>query len=428
MLLITIYYCMAKEVKKINLNGEVVSVFPSLAEAAKEANTNKYAISNRVKGRVKSPLNGFNYEYTGIVTEENNFLLNIGDEIEDEKGHIKIIDRFYRKGKGKMYKYECKKCGYIGENTESAITKNHIRCSVCCKNSKVKNKDINTLSATHEWLTKFLVNKEDSEKFTHGSRKKLLTKCPICGNIEKKTINKLVTRGYSCSKCGTSISYPNKFVAELLNRCGIYFEKEKSFSWSNKRRYDFYIPSLNYIIEVDGAQHFYGMGYLSSAQKIIENDREKETLAKNNGISGYFHIDARISDPTFILKSIKSFNELKFIDIDFDDLPEINNTILRRSHIYEEIINEWKNSNISTTEISNKLGISQPTVIKYLKIANKNNVITYSPKEENNKSNKKKIIDLENNVVYESISDCSRKLQVSRPYITSHKERFRKWK
>ena len=45
----------------------------------------------------------------------------------------------------------------------------------------------------------------------------------------------------------------------LLKFCDIDFIQEKSFDWDvekYKRRYDFYIPSLNTIIELNGKQHY----------------------------------------------------------------------------------------------------------------------------------------------------------------------------
>lgn len=56
----------------------------------------------------------------------------------------------------------------------------------------------------------------------------------------------------------------NKII-DILNRAGIYFEREKTFSdlRGGKFRYDFYIPNVhgaNCIIEFNGEQHYEYVG------------------------------------------------------------------------------------------------------------------------------------------------------------------------
>jgi hypothetical protein len=56
----------------------------------------------------------------------------------------------------------------------------------------------------------------------------------------------------------------NKII-DVLNRAGVYFEREKTFSdlRGGKFRYDFYIPNVhgaNCIIEFNGEQHYEYVG------------------------------------------------------------------------------------------------------------------------------------------------------------------------
>ena len=78
------------------------------------------------------------------------------------------------------------------------------------------------------------------------------------------------------------------------------------FPWSKAsdgmgvRRYDFYVPSLNAIIEVHGAQH-YEQGFDSIGGRSFEEERAndilKEKLAIDNGIKHYIVINALSSSP-----------------------------------------------------------------------------------------------------------------------------------
>ena len=66
----------------------------------------------------------------------------------------------------------------------------------------------------------------------------------------------------------------------------IFFIKEKIFNWSEQKRYDFYLPKQNLIIEYHGVQHYKEVKEfflpLKEQQKI---DSWKEAQAKENGIN-----------------------------------------------------------------------------------------------------------------------------------------------
>lgn len=142
------------------------------------------------------------------------------------------------------------------------------------------------------------------------------------------------------------ISYPNKFVRNLLNQLGIEYIPEKTFSWSNKKRYDIYLINQNIIIENHGNQHYEDCEYFSTTLKETqENDVYKERLAYNNGINSYIVIDCRRSSLSYIKKSIMNSilpQILKFQDSDIDwnkcHYEAINNSELRKicSYYVEE--------------------------------------------------------------------------------------------
>lgn len=168
---------------------------------------------------------------------------------------------------------------------------------------------------------------------------------------------------YYCSE-GTSGSYPERLINSLLTILGVDFAREKTFPWStgviddaghsSTKRYDFYIPALSAIIEVHGSQHYDG-GFENlggrSLKEEQENDRQKEKLAKANGIKHYIILNALSSTLSYIKESILSNN-------DFTSLFDLTNvkweeveagTVIRvktdiRFPLYEEMevrCNQW---------------------------------------------------------------------------------------
>ncbi len=145
---------------------------------------------------------------------------------------------------------------------------------------------------------------------------------------EKKAIEEY------CSE-SLSGSYPERLMNSLLTILGVDFAREQTFPWStnvigedgknSSKRYDFYIPSMSAIIEVHGAQH-YGGGFEYLGGRSLEeeqaNDKQKEQLAKENGIKHYIVINALSSTLSFIKESILSSTEFTSLfnlsDIDWD--------------------------------------------------------------------------------------------------------------
>lgn len=70
-------------------------------------------------------------------------------------------------------------------------------------------------------------------------------------------------------------SYKEKEIYSILKEHNIRFYSEVSFDLN--KRFDFYIPLIDLVIEYDGNQHF-------SSTKEINNDIAKEQLLKRLGI------------------------------------------------------------------------------------------------------------------------------------------------
>ena len=83
--------------------------------------------------------------------------------------------------------------------------------------------------------------------------------------------------------CGDKVSYDEKFLSSILSQLKVDFATQLSkstFNWCDKYRYDFYIPSLNMIIETHGIQHYEeNKNWTMSLEEEQENDKIKKELA-----------------------------------------------------------------------------------------------------------------------------------------------------
>lgn len=161
------------------------------------------------------------------------------------------------------------------------------------RNLIVQNRD-RVLSVTYPEIAQLLEDPSLGMRILPKSNKKYNFICPNCNLLLKnKQISSVVVRGLSCPRCSDGISYPEKFITSLLSQLDIKFEYQKSFDWSEGRRYDFFVESKNIIIETHGAQHFKSFEGLRwrTLQEEQDNDELKKKLAKNYGVENYVILD-----------------------------------------------------------------------------------------------------------------------------------------
>lgn len=267
--------------------------------------------------------------------------------------------------------YTCDTCGYNGLIRYDHY-RNGIGCSVCAgKKVLVGYNDIRTLRPD---IAKFLTIEADATTHTPYSSKFARFTCPHCGYVTSKCIRDVTRRGFVCNICNVAISYPNRVMGALLSVLGIEFDTERVFSWSQKKRYDFYIaPST--IIEMNGAQHYW-KSFKTSTADISANDRTKKGLALNNGIKTYIEIDASISDIGYIAHRIVN-SELKNIfelgNIDWSVIDTKANASIFSASV------DMYNKGASISEIANLCHISTNTIRRLLKTANTQGKCHYSP-------------------------------------------------
>lgn len=132
-----------------------------------------------------------------------------------------------------------------------------------------------------------------SDKYI-GAKERYSFKCS-CGNEFETNWQYLrcgnVTRCPTCSKKVSSIELK---TIQWLEDNGFDYVREKAFDGCRDKfplRFDFYIPSRNTLIEVDGEQHFRPVAYggiskdaaLKNFNKSKRRDLIKDEFCKNNG-------------------------------------------------------------------------------------------------------------------------------------------------
>ena len=263
------------------------------------------------------------------------FKYSIGEEVNG----LLILENkriMFGTRKLKACNYKCSKCGYIGVMREDVLSRG-ANCPCCCVPPKIIVENINSLVAKEEtkWMIPLFENGYDEAKlYSKGSTKKIKHICIYCG--KQQTVARPIYQLYSnmpkCEFCGRGRSYPERLITSLLSSLNIEFTTQltsTTYEWCGNKRYDFYIPSLNTIIETHGEQHYKNTNR-TKLNEVTSNDKEKEILALNNGITHYIVLDCRHSDFDFIKQNVISSDLIKLLntDIKWDVVRKMTNDTL----------------------------------------------------------------------------------------------------
>lgn len=336
-------------------------------------------------------------------------LLYLLEEYSDK--NVKPPSSVY-KGSGDYVWWDCPKC----KNTydmklcdRTGASKNN--CPYC---SGYRVNQTNCLWTTHPGIAKFLSNEDVGYSVTHGCNKEYEFTCIDCNHKKHLRICTAVRYGFSCPRCSDGISYPEKFMMYILTQLDINYENQKTFEWSknikhdNKKlngnkKYDFYIPTKNLIIETHGKQHYEESSqFEKTLEEEQENDRLKEDLARQNGIKDkyYIAIDCRNSNLKFIKDSIVNSEINNLFDLSQIDWLKCHEFAC--NSLVKEVANLWNKGIKSSYKIADILKLDRSTISKnYLKQAVELGWCDYNPKEQmkqsqynNSKKIRKKVIQL----------------------------------
>lgn len=338
-------------------------------------------------------------------------------------------------------KYICKKHPHeIKEITWDLIKNRNVGCADCGNIKKLKViKGDNDLATVFPNVSELLKYKKRASDITAFSNKKEIFICDKCGLENIKRVGHVSLNGLACPRCSDGISYPEKLMFSLLKQLNLEFETQKIFEWSKNvfhengklngtKKYDFYIPSLNCVIETHGGQHYKQSFYRSSRrakslEEEQENDRLKEKFAKENRIINYVVIDCRKSELDYIKENI--------IESKLTQLINFNKVNWLRCHefacgsLVKMACDLW-NKDENIIEIANTLKINRSTIVKYLKQGNVCGLCNYdadNEKKKNYRKNMKCVVKLDKHYKYiesfESITLASEYNSVQRKSISA---------
>jgi very-short-patch-repair endonuclease len=185
----------------------------------------------------------------------------------------------------------------------------------------------------------------------------------------------------TCQFCRDGVSYPEKFMCNVLEQLNIEFDFHYHSSWTKSYYYDFAFDynGSKYIIEMDGGLGHGHVGFKNTdVTKSIEVDKEKDNLAiangykiiridcyyKNNLNTRYEHIKNNV------VKELFSIFDLSKVDFD-----KCNEYAL--DSLFKKVIDFYKNDSKYMSDIYKKFHLKESCVRIYLKHAMKIGIIPF---------------------------------------------------
>lgn len=310
--------------------------------------------------RNESPLT---FSVTNVYT-----INNIKKYIKDNNLKIELLSKEY-KGHNELLRFKHTECGHEFERRFENI-KMSDDCPYCIGQKTLKN--VNDIATTHPHLIKYFNNKEDACKYSHGSSKYCITKCPICGTKKKQVISSLVQFGFSCNNCGDNYSRPNKFLSNILKQLQNYYNDDFKYDLEYHIQnyiYDGYIKfnKDEFLVEVQGNYHYKISNPKWFKSRTLEdvqtNDKNKKEFAV---LKNYIFIEIDCMDSTDFDYMKNSFTSTfsEYFDMSIINWTDVYN--FASGTMLEEIY-EMRESGMLYREIAKELKTNRNTVSKYYK-------------------------------------------------------------
>lgn len=296
----------------------------------------------------------------------------------------------------------------------SAISGNILErgtCPVCSGRTVLTG--YNDLWTVRPDVARLLKNPEDGYKYTEHSNQKIDFICPECGKVLNKSITKVSERGLSCDRCSDGISYPNKFIRNLLNQIDIDYISEYHFK-NNKYSYDVYIEDLSIIIEMHGLQHYEECALTRrTLAEEQENDKLKYEYAKKHGVRYYIVVDSRESNMLYIKNNIINSPLNDIFDLSYVNWSKCDQD--SRKSLFIEFVSLF-NSGISRNDIMGQLKIGDTTMCRWLRQANSAQLLLIN--NGHFLGNAKSVILLNTDEIFNKISEAALKYKVNKTQIS----------
>ena len=240
---------------------------------------------------------------------------------------------------------------------------------------------------TDPWMVPYFVDKTIPYLYTHGTALRTKMRCILCWYEKDRTVDELHRYGFACPRCGDGVSYPNKFMLNVLSQLEVCVETEKCFEWSCGKKYDDYLEQYSLIIENHGEQHYkksYGKIFRTFEEQITI-DNLKRDMALENGIIHYVEIDCRKSDADWIKQSIMDSDLPHILSFTERDIDWTLCDQMSRQSLVVKACDLWQRRHKGVVEIAQELHVCRLTAISYLKQGASLRLCDYDPKAESQK-------------------------------------------
>ena len=282
-------------------------------------------------------------------------------------------------------------------------------------------KGINDLWTTRPDIAMLLLNPEDGYKLTKSSGRHVDFKCPNCGTKSNHILANVTRRGFSCTMCSDGISYPNKFMAAMLEQLNIRYKPEFTINGANYR-YDFYLIDYHTIIEMHGRQHYENWARTQqTVEEIQQNDINKKDFAMCSDVKHYIVIDAKCSDINYISSKIKASYLSNICDLSKVDWLQCgyyasNSLVHKAAELY--------NDGYTIIEMSDIFKVDQCTIRGWLKKATELQLCNWV-KNTGFLNAKHQVVLLNTKEQFDSMSDGGKKYNISIQNISKNCQKER---
>lgn len=385
-------------------NGTFESTPYHLRLAIKRNPTSKGCKVCLQQGVRKSKDDIYTLEIVSQILQENNSRLTILEELPKHK-----------------FKCHCSICNQDIIISKYSAMKSKA-CPVCCGKKIIPG--VNDLKTTDPEIASYFISEEYITTHAANTHKKGEVKCPICGRTKFMIPKNLRTQGFGCQYCSDGVSYPNKFIREVLNQLPVSnIISEYSPDWIKPKRYDVYFEynMKKYIIEMDGEFHFTEKLGRKPLQELKKIDNYKEEMANNHNIE-VIRIESLESSRDYLKERICSSKVNSILDlsvVDWNKCAEIAS-----SNLLKKACEIYSNTLKSSKDIAEELGLSQSTIIKYLTKGTQIGLCNYTIQEGSNRSLKRGtyVLDMNKNLVLvascikEALKELEQKYAISFNY------------
>lgn len=198
----------------------------------------------------------------------------------------------------KPIKHLWKACGHVTKTMPQNVLKGN-GCDICRRENLIEvgavPRENRHLKASQEIDQKVLEAhgvkvKRDTKTPYITDKTKLTWLCDQGHQWEARPTN--IKQGQGCPQCAKGMLKGETYTREILEEYGVEFQTQKKFanlynkSKSYPLSYDFFIPSMDILIECQGIQHYKPIEFMGGAKKFEdqqERDRLKREYAWENG-------------------------------------------------------------------------------------------------------------------------------------------------